>query len=84
MALAAKSNKNGTNIDHKWDQSGPGGGEGYPKINENMKNSQNAKVKNPNEKKRFRWKCGAIYSKIEGLNGLAFTVVISTTVIQMT
>ena len=29
--------KHVTNIEHKWDQSGPrGGGKGYPKINENM------------------------------------------------
>ena len=26
--LLPKPNENGTNIDHKWDQSGPGGGEG--------------------------------------------------------
>ena len=37
VALVANSNTNGTEIDHKWDQSGPGGGKGYPKINENMK-----------------------------------------------
>ena len=25
-ALVAKSNQNGTKLDHKWDQPGPGGG----------------------------------------------------------
>ena len=36
--LLPKPNKNGTKIDHKWDQSGPGGGgKGQPKIDKNMK-----------------------------------------------
>ena len=43
--LLPKPNKNGTNIDHKWDQSGPGGGKGQPKINENMKKYKKRKRK---------------------------------------
>ena len=47
--LLANSNKNGTEIYHKWDQSGPGvGGKRYAKINENMKTKKQI-VKNQNE-----------------------------------
>ena len=45
--LLAKSNKNGTQIDHKWDQSGPGGGKGQPKINKNIKIYKKRKRKEP-------------------------------------
>ena len=46
-------------------------------------NKKSANGKNQNDRTLFVLKGGAISSKIEGLNGLAFTVVLSTNVIKM-
>ena len=45
LQLPQKPNKNNIKIDYKWDQSGPGGGKGQPKINENMKKYKKRKRK---------------------------------------
>ena len=49
--LLPKLNKNGTNIDPKWDHSGPGGRKGQPKINTNIIKLKNANAKNQNKNK---------------------------------
>ena len=68
-----KSITNGTNL-------AQGVGKGYPKINENMKKFKKRKSKEAKQDKTFWGECGTIFSKIGGLNGWAFTVVLSTTV----
>ena len=52
--------KNGTKIDHKWDHSGPGGGEGATDNQQQQyeKVKNNANANNPNMKTLFL-KCGA-------------------------
>jgi hypothetical protein len=82
--LLPKPNKNGTKIDHKWDQSGPGWGKGQPKNDKKIIKKKKANVKKQNKKKTLFLKSGAIFSKIGGLNGWAFTEVFSTSVIKMT
>ena len=82
--LLAKSNKIGTKTDHKCDQSGPGGRKGYPKINEKIsKTKNNAKVKKQSNKNKFLGNAWRFSQKVGGLNGLAFTMVLSTTVIKI-
>ena len=73
-------------IDHKWVQSGPGrGGRGTRKSTKIWKSKKNANVKKHNKKiNKIVLRCGAIFSKIGGLNGWVFIVVLSTNVIQMT
>jgi hypothetical protein len=71
---STKTEQKYAKIDHKWDQSGPGGGgKGQPKINENMKNYKKRKRKEATQEKTLFLKSGAIFSKIGGLNGWAFT-----------
>ena len=74
--MDSKSITNETNL-------GQGVGRGQPKINENMKNIKNANVKMQNKKKTLFLKSGAIFSKIGGFNGWAFTKVLSASVMKM-
>ena len=64
--LLPTPDKHGTKIDHKWDQFGPGGGKGQPKINKKNKYIKNANVKNQNKKKRCFWNVGRFSQKTEG------------------
>ena len=45
--LLPKPNKNGTKIDHKWDQSGPGGGEGATENQQKYEKVKKRKRKEP-------------------------------------
>ena len=65
--LLPKPNKNGTQIDHKWDQSGPGGrGRGNRQSTQIWKNIKNANVKKQNKKKRCFWNLVRFSQKSEG------------------
>ena len=61
-----------------------GGVNGQPKIDQNMKKYKKRKRKKAKYEKTLFLKSGAIFSKIGGLNGWAFTEVFSTNVIKMT
>ena len=68
--MGPKSSTNGTNLARG------GGGKGYPKINENLKNKESANVKNQTNDRKYCLKCGEVFSKIGGLDGCAFTEVL--------
>ena len=62
--LLEKSNKNGTNIAYKWDQSGTGGEGVLDSQRKYEKVKQNVKVNKQNKKKRFLLQCGGDFLKI--------------------
>ena len=64
--MVAKSIQNGANL-------AQGVGNGYPKINRNMKNRRNANANTKMKKKTYISSCAAIFLKNVGLNGSAFT-----------
>ena len=68
--MGIKSATNGTNLVR--------GGKGYPPPKKLRKREE------PKQEKPFIFKGAAIFSKIGGLNGWAFTEVLSTNVIKMT
>ena len=59
---------------------GGGGGEGVLENQRKYEKVKKLKSKEANEEQMFSLNCGAMFSKIGGLNGWAFTVVLSTTV----
>ena len=65
--------KNGTKINQKWSESGPGRRQGVPENQQKYEQIEKRKRKHKNEKRRIFVLCSAISSKNGGLNGWAFT-----------
>ena len=62
-----------------------GGGKGYSTISKNINENEKPQTQIIKTRKNvyFSFKCGAIFSKNEGLNGCTFTVVLWENVINM-